>query len=58
MPYVYGHTAQNLPQPTKPPLAETPDTDEEDTDPCQGSLGIPGLHRSLSVALFPTDGYV
>ena len=30
---LYGHTAQYLPQPTKPPLADTPDTEEEDTEP-------------------------
>ena len=43
---------------TSMPSNDDSDTDEEDTDACQGSLGIPGLHRSLSVALFPTDGYV
>ena len=46
--YVYGHTAQNLPQPTKPPIAETPDTDEEDTEPLLLDLeDVERIHSQL-----------
>ena len=30
---VFGNTSQHQPRPTKPPLAESLDTDEEDTEP-------------------------
>ena len=45
---LYGHTAQNLPQPTKPPLAETPDTEEEDTEPLLLDLeDVERIHSQL-----------
>ena len=59
--YVYGHTAQNLPQPTKPPLAETPDTEEEDTEPrllgLEDSASKSSIRRSVITEKAPTRAF-